>query len=316
VSWLNYLKTNPQDKAKYQANFKNDITSVLTQINTLMQKPEREFIGAQTIALKNFMSIFNDLEKIFVISERTKIAIDFIDSVKFDETRRLLNLEKLMLILNLVESELFLKDGTHLFISSSHVYFLTQFVDVRGIMLPTLVRNLKQHLGGAVVEDVLKCGVILMTVIESLQVRLKDKTAPAPLLASQIGQLTGVLPEAMACIKTLSRTSRARLDLIHCMFSIFFLMDPTHFESFLKDEKGMPRKPYLLITFDILQNILSSGTAYPENWFTLMAFQYSVIRKVILEMTRQVLLRAKSVGKSAPHKPKYNHLSFLPFQKS
>ena len=181
-------------------------------------------------------------------------------------------------------------------------------------MLPTLVRNLKQHLGGAVAEDVLKCGTILMKVIESLQVRLKDKSAPAPLLSSQISQLTGVLPEALASIRTLGRTSRARLDLIHCVFCIFYLMEPSHFELFLKDEKGMPRKQYLLTTFDILQNILSTGTAYPENWFTLMVFQYFVIRKVILEMTRQVLLRAKQVGKSAPLKPKYVPLPFvIPF---
>ena len=124
------------------------------------------------------------------------------------------------------------------------------------------------------------------------------------------GQLTGVLPEAMACIKTLGRTSRARLDLIHSVFSIFYLMEPSHFESFLKDEKGIPRKQYLLSTFDILQNILSSGSAYPENWFTMMLFQYSVIRKVILEMSRQVLLRAKQVGKSAHHKPKYRPSSY------
>lgn len=176
-------------------------------------------------------------------------------------------------------------------------------------MLPTLVRNLKQHLGGAVAEDVLKCATILMKVIESLQIRRKDKTAPAQLLSSQIGQLAGVLPEAMASIKSLGRTSRARLDLIHSVFSIFFLMEPAHFEAFLKDDKGVPRKQYLLSTFDILQNILASGTAYPENWFTLMLFQYSVIRKVILEMTRAVLQRAKSVGKAAPLKPKYANFS-------
>lgn len=76
-----------------------------------MQRSEREFIGAQTVALKNFMSIFMDIEKIFNISERSKIAIDFIDSVKYDENRKLLNLEKLVLITGLVESDLFLRDG-------------------------------------------------------------------------------------------------------------------------------------------------------------------------------------------------------------
>jgi hypothetical protein len=111
VSWLNYLKTNPQVQAEQQVSFKNDILGVLNHINGLMQKTEREFIGAQTVALKNFMSIFTDLEKIFNISERSKIAIEFIDNVKYDESRKLLNLEKLMLILNLVESELFLRDG-------------------------------------------------------------------------------------------------------------------------------------------------------------------------------------------------------------
>lgn len=111
VSWLNYLKTNPQDKAVQQANFKRELQGVLASINGLMQRSEREFIGAQTIALKNFMSIFNDIEKIFSISERSNIAIDFINSVKYDEGRKLLNLEKLVLITNIVESDLFLRDG-------------------------------------------------------------------------------------------------------------------------------------------------------------------------------------------------------------
>lgn len=171
-------------------------------------------------------------------------------------------------------------------------------------MLPTVVRNLKQHLGGAAADDVLKCGKILHHIMGSLQVRLKDPTASVPLISSQVELLATVLPETMACIKSLGRNSRARLDLIHCMFSIFYLMDRGHFESFLKDEAGVPRKQYLLATFDLLESLLSSGTAYPDNWFTLMLLQYTVIRKVILEMSRHVLDRAKSVGSSAPAKPK------------
>jgi hypothetical protein len=171
-------------------------------------------------------------------------------------------------------------------------------------MLPTLVRNLKQHLGGAAADDVLKCGKIMHTIIESLQVRLKDPSAPAQLLSAQVGQLATVLPETMASIKTLGRQSRARLDLIHSMFSVFFLMEPSHFESFLRDETGVPRKQYLLSTFDLLENLLSNSSAYQNNWFTLMLFQYSVIRKVILDMTQQVLFRAKMVGEAAPLKPR------------
>lgn len=111
VSWLNYLKTNPAGQQEQHANFKKDLISVLGHINGLMLKTEREFIGAQTVALKNFMSIFTDLEKIFDITERSQIAIDFIDSVKYDEGRKLLNNEKLQVIQSLLESELFLRDG-------------------------------------------------------------------------------------------------------------------------------------------------------------------------------------------------------------
>lgn len=171
-------------------------------------------------------------------------------------------------------------------------------------MLPTVVRNLKQHLGGAAADDVLKCGKILHLIMGSLQVRLKDSTADSALLSSQVCLLATVLPETMACIKSLGRTSRARMDLIHCMFGLFFLMEPSHFESFLKDETGVPRKQYLLATFDLLESLLASGTAYPDNWFTLMLFQYSVIRKIILQMSRQVLARATTVGSHAPAKPK------------
>jgi hypothetical protein len=114
VSWMNYVKTNPSGQEEQLQGFKNDLLAVLWHINGLMLKTEREFIGAQTVALKNFMSIFTDLEKIFNITERSKIAIDFINSVKYDESRKILNSEKLQLIQGIVESELFLNDGRYL----------------------------------------------------------------------------------------------------------------------------------------------------------------------------------------------------------
>ncbi len=213
VSWINYSKTNPQDQEIEQAQFKRDLLGVLTHINGLMLKTEREFIGAQTVALKNFMSIFTDLEKIYNITERSKIAINFINSVNYDESRKLLNLEKLQLILNLVESDLFLHDGTsfsHLFCSLSN-----SFTEVRGIMMPTLAKHLKQHLNGASADDVLKCGKILQMIIESIQIRLKDVNSPPPLAPdgkpitfSQIAELANILPEIMSCIKGTGITKR------------------------------------------------------------------------------------------------------------
>jgi hypothetical protein len=107
-------------------------------------------------------------------------------------------------------------------------------------MVPTIARHLKQHLSGASPDDVLKCGRILHVIIETLQIRLKNPppkdvvTSKAGSITSQIAELTIVLPETMACIKALGRSQRARLDLIHAMFSIFFLMEPSHFETFLK----------------------------------------------------------------------------------
>lgn len=230
---MNYVKTNPTKQSEQHDNFKKDLLGVLEHINGLMVKTEREFIGAQTVALKNFISIFTDLEKIFNINERSKIAIDFINSVKYDESRKILNSEKLQLILNLVESDLFLHDGMQL--AFNIIIFLNHlFAEVRGVMLPTIARHLKQHLSGASPDDVLKCGKILHVIIESIQIRRKDPNTSAAALSIQITEIIIVLPEVMACIRALGRTQRARLDLIHALFSIFYLMEPTHFEKFLK----------------------------------------------------------------------------------
>lgn len=61
-----------------------------------------------------------------------------------------------------------------------------------------------------------------------------------------------MLPDIMASIKAqASERTRVRLDLIHCLFSIFYLMEPHHFDKYLKD-RTVPRKQYMLATFELL----------------------------------------------------------------
>jgi hypothetical protein len=110
VSYINFTNTKPYKTP--DSSFKTHILDIFSAFNNLMKKTEREFIGAQTVALKNFISIFGDLEKIFSITERSKIASDFINCVAYDESRKLLNMEKLALMYNLVESDLFLHEGS------------------------------------------------------------------------------------------------------------------------------------------------------------------------------------------------------------
>lgn len=56
--------------------------------------------------------MFQDLSEIFDVKELATIASKFIESVHFSQNLKYLNTEKLLLMRKLVDSELFLQQGS------------------------------------------------------------------------------------------------------------------------------------------------------------------------------------------------------------
>lgn len=72
-----------------------------------MKKTSPEYRGAQANALKSFTSLIGDLTKIFDPKEISQIVNDFIASIQYSPSAKLLNMEKLQMIQKLIVGSLF-----------------------------------------------------------------------------------------------------------------------------------------------------------------------------------------------------------------
>ncbi|KYQ89326.1 SH3 domain-containing protein [Tieghemostelium lacteum] len=273
---LKFIVTSKKNSDKQSNNsnqadqtFKQDLTSVFSSLSTLMKRTEREYIGTQTTALKIFSSMFNDLGQLFSLEERSRIAINFVDSVIFEEGLKILNMEKMNVILNLTQGDLFLHPTS------------------RVLLMPMVKKHLKQHMMSSnnSIEDTKKHAEIISVIIESIQSKLKDQ--------SQIWDVVDLLPEIMKSIQSSPSWEFFKLDMIHNLYSIVYLMEPEHFDKYIKMN---PENcwTFLLNLLTLLNQLLSTCTTYPENWLTLSMFQYSTVKKVIIQVSQYLLTKLQS----------------------
>ena len=82
-------------------------------INQLMKSTGPEYRGAQVNAIKNFGYIMDDLGKIFVdAKELSNIVVDFVNSIHYDPSLKLINLEKVAMIGKLLGTNFFKQEGS------------------------------------------------------------------------------------------------------------------------------------------------------------------------------------------------------------
>eukprot|EP01133_Synstelium_polycarpum_P010994 gene10994-12806_t len=264
MSKRNHDRAHPS--VGYQT-FLADLTSVFDALSGLMQRTEREYIGAQTIALKTFSAMFSDLGELFSLEERADIARRFIDSVRFDESLRLLNMEKMHVIHKLVEGDLFLQPSS------------------RALLLDTVKRHLKQHMGAASnnYDDIKKQAEIIAVMIDTIQCKLRE---PA-----RIAEVVDMLPEIVRTIKSCSQHDIAKLDMVHNLYAILYLMEAAHFDRYIA---SIPSTCWTVIyeLLYVLNRLLAAPqTTYPENWLTLTMFQYATVKKVIIQTSTYLLAK-------------------------
>jgi len=270
---LKFIVTSKKNHDKINStyshgSFKEDLTSVFNALSTLLKRTEREYIGAQITALKIFSSMFNDLGELFSIEERSEIAKNFVDSVRFDEGFKILNMEKMNVILNLTEGDLFLQATS------------------RKLLMPMVKKHLKQHMSSNFCssEDTKKHAEIIGVIIETIQSKIKD--------SQQIWDLVDLLPEIIKSIQTSAWNEFSKLDMIHNLYSVLYLMEPEHFDKYMLMNPEVCWK-FLLSLLVLLNQLLSTCATYPENWLTLSMFQYSTVKKVIIQVSKYLLDKLK-----------------------
>jgi hypothetical protein len=171
--------------------FKADMTTILRLINELMASSSPEWvIGAQTITLKSFAAIFDDLKETVVFSkiELANIAADFVRSVIIDSKKRQLTTEKLGLIRLMVRTDVY-RDGPS-----------------RAVLHPAIVDQLAEHLLGSPEETTHSLGV-LAEMFDVLQAPWAEGPPPVsaelaecllPVLADWVEVLEGLLTDPAA----------------------------------------------------------------------------------------------------------------------
>eukprot|EP01132_Coremiostelium_polycephalum_P004848 gene4848-6043_t len=266
TSKRNHDKINP---SYGYASFKNDLTSVFLALSTLMKRNEGEYIGAQITALKVFSSMFSDLGQLFSIEERSEIAKNFVDSVRFDEGFKILNMEKMNVILKLTEGDLFLQPTS------------------RSLLMPMVKKHLKQHMSSfnCNSDDTKKHAEIISVIIDSIQTKIKD--------INQIWEVADLLPEIMRSIQNCPFNDISKLDMVHNLYSILYLMETQHFDRYIKENPSTCWS-FLLNLLVLLNQLLATSSTYPENWLTLSMFQYGTVKKVIFQVSQYLLEKLNS----------------------
>ncbi|KAM9968732.1 hypothetical protein ACTFIW_000606 [Dictyostelium discoideum] len=88
----------------YQTNLKS-VVDILCEI---MLSGSPSLIGAKTIALKNFESMFTDLKKFFTVEEMGIIALKFMKSIQHDEKKKTFSILKLKLLSSYINGPMML----------------------------------------------------------------------------------------------------------------------------------------------------------------------------------------------------------------
>ena len=254
---------NRNQSDKGDAVFKKDLLDFLTTFNQFMSKTSPEVIGAQTLALKNFSSMSQDLKSIFDVKEYCAITIKFIESVQYTENFKLMNIEKLQLIHKLVSSDLFVNKES------------------RDLLVPLVISQVKIHIVSSIPEEVSQCTLLLTAVIDSVQTKTPGQT-------ETIKSLLVLVPILITTIQNLRLSTPSgdtRLDLITVLLSIWYLVPSDAIIAEIEKISSIETKLNFLYSKTKLMRELIVARTYPENWFVLGMFQYTTQKKVIASIS-------------------------------
>eukprot|EP01122_Echinamoeba_exundans_P009485 TRINITY_DN3375_c0_g1_i2.p1 TRINITY_DN3375_c0_g1~~TRINITY_DN3375_c0_g1_i2.p1 ORF type:complete len:2320 (+),score=535.82 TRINITY_DN3375_c0_g1_i2:71-7030(+) len=257
--------------------YKQQMLVFFQQVNSLLRNNKPQFVGAITMAVKKVAPLFPQLLRLFAPSELASITIDFISAIPYSEQQKSLNAEKLNLFQDLMGSALF------------------QDAEAGRALLQTIVYHVQNHLQSKAEEEVGACIEVLLKIVDMIQ-RLQT-TSP-----DFVGFVTPLLPTVMKYVldnagspsndpskppgpgQDPAMPSQKVSDMSMILLSLFFLMQPTDFTNYFGSlQDYAQQKEFLQSTTDLLGRIASRRLAtFPENWFVMLMFQYSVSLKVTI----------------------------------
>jgi dedicator of cytokinesis protein 1 len=257
--------------------YKQQMLVFFQQVNSLLRNNKPQFVGAITMAVKKVAPLFPQLLRLFAPSELASITIDFISAIPYSEQQKSLNAEKLLLFQDLMGSALF------------------QDAEAGRALLQTIVYHVQNHLQSKAEEEVGSCIEVLLKIVDMIQ-RLQT-TSP-----DFVGFVTPLLPTVMKYVLDNAGTpsndpnrppgpgqdpampSQKVSDMSMILLSLFFLMQPTDFTNYFGSlQDYAQQKEFLGSTTDLLGRVASRRLAtFPENWFVMLMFQYSVSLKVTI----------------------------------
>ncbi|EFA76537.1 hypothetical protein PPL_10305 [Heterostelium album PN500] len=134
-------------------------------------------------------------------------------------------------------------------------------------------------------DDVKKQAEIIAVLIDTIQIKLKD-----PAL---VWELIDLLPVILQSIKSCTQNDISKLDMVHNLYSILYLVEPIQFDRYIS---STPDTCWTML-YDllyVLNSLLSTSNTYPDNWLTLTMFQYSTVKKVIIQVSKYLLKKLNS----------------------
>ncbi|EGC35783.1 hypothetical protein DICPUDRAFT_47503 [Dictyostelium purpureum] len=239
----------------YQTNLKS-VVDILCEI---MLSDIPSLIGAKTIALKNFESMFSDLKQFFTVEEMGIIALKFMKSIQPDDKKKTFNILKLKLLSSYINGPMMLCKET------------------RKHLLPLVFQLLHFHFGKSS-EETDMCLMILGLIVDIMITNLKRRSSSSVSLT--LNAATSASLAAMVPTMNEESQNNLRIKIYAFILGTARLSGVQHWEM-LNKSVTPTYKNFFIDLYDSLQ-LLFESPKFPSDFWTFTAFQL----KTILRMTR------------------------------
>eukprot|EP01132_Coremiostelium_polycephalum_P005856 gene5856-7285_t len=299
ASKTKFSNKETEGNESYQNNLKN-VVDILCEI---MISNSPSLIGAQTIALKNFETMFGDLKQFFTVEDMSIIALKFMKSIQHLEKNKTFNLLKLKLLSSYINGPMMLNKETR---KQLHpiVFQLIQFhfgksieetdmtLTLLGLVVDIMIT--KSELRGkdkdAWLLDMMGCFVPVLELLQLLNSNIptnsnnRERSESIKRRSFSSASLNGASNSVSLAtmVSTMSEENQndLRIKVYAFMLGTARLAGVQHWEMFNKTV-SQTSKTFFVDLYDSLQ-ILFDSPKFPTDFWTFTVFQL----KTILRMTR------------------------------
>jgi hypothetical protein len=266
---------------KDDVEFKKLILDWLDKLYAMMENPKPAFLGPQTIAIQAISSSFTTLYTVFSTQEMATIALSFLGKIKYYDDKKLLNIQKLLFLHALASSDLF------------------KFVDVRNMLLPGVVKQLRLHINSRVIEERNESVKVLQRLLETVELQRWNGVDQG-----NVAEFTQIIPDLQQLLlnnkfdtDSADNEEKDLHNILIVLFAIYHLMEPEQFDELIYKMPPAQQVTYIASTLKLLGGIVAQELpSFPANWFSLIMFQNSVVLKVFILLGNSVEQRVSRIN--------------------